>query len=196
MKLQETPSNLQFSIQRLDETRRIVFGTVYAPNKMDAYGWFMQPEEVEKMAHRFMQLDLKKVIDTNHDNVPNGSYPVQSYIAKENDPEYEAGSWVLAVKVVGEETWSQIVEGELNGFSMEILVKRVPATVKYELVSNQVGETEENEDHSHFFYAQVDDTGRIIGGKTSISAGHSHEIKLNSVTENYDGHSHRFFIGK
>lgn len=197
MKNDTVPATLQFSFRSFDETRRIVFGVVYEPNKMDAYGWFMEPEEVEKMAHRFMRLNLAQVIDTNHDNVPNGSYPVQSFIAREGDPDYVAGSWVLGVKITSEVLWKKIVEGELNGFSMEILVKRVPAVVNYELVSNQVGMTEPAEDgHVHYFYAKVGDNGRVLSGKTSITAGHSHDIDLNSVTNKQDGHAHRYFIGK
>jgi hypothetical protein len=186
---------LQFSVAKIDETNRLVFGIVYSPNKMDAYGWFMEPAEVEKMAHRFMRLPLSQVIDTNHDNIPNGSYPVQSFIAREGDPDYESGSWVLGVKIGDETLWNKIVDGELNAFSMEILVKRVPAVVKYEIVNNQVGETESFNDHSHFFYVQTDDTGRVIGGKTSVDAGHYHEINLNSVTQENSGHAHRYFIG-
>ena len=42
--------NVQFAIASVDESRRIVFGQVYQPNRIDAKGWFMEPEEVEKMA--------------------------------------------------------------------------------------------------------------------------------------------------
>jgi hypothetical protein len=187
---------LQFSIANVDETRRLVFGQVYQPNKIDAKGWFMEPEEVEKMAHRYMRhANLKDTIDTNHDNIPNGCYPVQSFIARESDTEYAPGSWVLAVKVTNDELWSKIVEGEINAFSMEIYVRRIPATVTYEITPNQVGSTETAEDHTHYFYAQLDETGRVVGGKTSVNAGHSHEIQLNSVTETTNGHAHRFFVG-
>lgn len=196
MKTNNETGALQFAISKVDETRRIVFGVVYQPNKMDAYGWFMEPDEVEKMAHRFMQLSLSSVIDTNHDNVPNGSYPVQSFIARENDPDYEVGSWVLGVKIRDEGTWHAISSGQLNAFSMEIMVKKTPAVVKYELVQTQVGETETYDEHTHYFITQIDDNGRVVGGKTSVNAGHYHEIKLNSVTEDNSGHSHRYFIGK
>lgn len=186
---------LQFEIQKVDETRRLVFGVVYQPNKMDAYGWFMEPDEVEKMAHRFMKLNLSTVIDTNHDNVPNGSYPVQSFIAREGDPDYESGSWVLGVKIVDNTLWQAIVDGELNAYSMEIMVKKTPATVRYEVVPTQVGITEQSDDHEHYFIVEIDDNGRVIKGRTSVSAGHSHDIEVNSVTQETSGHSHRYIIG-
>lgn len=188
---------VQFAIANVDESRRLVFGQVYQPNKIDAKGWFMEPEEVEKMAHRYMRLsNLRDTIDTNHDNIPNGCYPVQSFIARKGDPDYAEGSWVLGVKITSDELWEQIVKGEINAFSMEIYVKRVPAIVQYEFTPSQIGMTEPAEDgHTHYFIAEIDETGRIVSGKTSVNAGHFHEIELNSVTETTEGHAHRFFVG-
>lgn len=195
MEIQENA--LQFSIANVDESRQIVFGQVYQPNKIDGKGWYMDPSEVEKMAHRYMKLgDLRNTIDTNHDNVPNGCYPVQSFIARKGDPDYAEGSWVLGVKITNTDIWKQIVKGELNAFSMEIFVRRVPAVVEYEVTPNQVGDVEAAQDgHSHYFFAQIDENGRVIGGRTSVSAGHYHEIKVNSVTEESNKHAHRFFVG-
>ena len=192
--------SVEFSVAHIDETRRIIFGEVYAPNKIDAYGWFMEPHEVEKMAHKFMRLDLNKVIDTNHDNIPNGSYPVQSFIARAGDPQFTEGAWVLGVKITNESLWSKVVNGELNAFSMEIFVKKVPAVVEVETVTKQVGKTEESEDHSHYFYVDVDPTtGRVIGGRTNIVDGHYHDLSVNSVTDKSVGtlrpHTHRYFLG-
>ncbi len=190
-------NSLQFGIANIDESRRIVFGQVYQPNKIDAKGWFMEPEEVEKMAHRYMRLsNLRDSIDTNHDNIPNGCYPVQSFIARKGDPDYAEGSWVLGVKITSNEMWDKITSGEINAFSMEIFVRKVPANVTYEVVTTQIGETEVAEDgHKHYFVAEIDDNGWIIGGKTSVEAGHSHEITLNSVTDISNNHNHRFFVG-
>lgn len=187
-----------FNIANVDESRRVIFGQVYAPNKIDHYGWFMEPAEVEKMAHRYLQnANLKKTIDTNHDNIPNGCYPVQSFIARAGDPDYDEGAWVLGVKITRDDLWEKIVKGEINAFSMEIYVKKVPATVEYEVLTKQVGQTEPAEDgHTHYFYAELVENGKVVSGKTSVSAGHYHEIKVNSVTENTDNHAHRFFIGK
>lgn len=188
---------LQFSIANVDEGRRIVFGQVYQPNKIDGKGWYMEPDEVEKMAHRYMrQGDLRNTIDTNHDNVPNGCYPVQSFIARANDPDYAEGSWVLGVKITSDEIWKQVVDGKINAFSMEIFVRRVPALVQYEITPNQIGEVEAAEDtHTHLFFVQLDENGKVIKGKTSTNAGHYHEITVNSVTDESNSHAHRYFVG-
>lgn len=195
--MQHNKNTVEFSVSVVDETRRLIFGEVYAPNKIDAYGWFMTPEEVEKMAHKFMRQDLSKVIDTNHDNVPNGAYPVQSFIARHGDPEFAEGAWVLGVKITNEALWQKIAKGELNAFSMEIFVKKVPATVEYETVTKQVFQTEPAEDgHVHYGYVDIDpNTGRVIGGSTSFVDGHNHDLRLNSVTETNNNHAHRYFIG-
>lgn len=195
MKNQTETSQLSFAVARLDEGRRVVFGVVYQPNRIDAKGFFMEPEEVEKMAHRYMKLPyLQHSIDTQHDNIPNSCYPIESFIARKGDPDYVEGSWVLGVKIGNDDIWEQIVNGKLNAFSMEIMVKKAPAVATFEHVPNQVGTTEDSEDHSHFFFAQVDDNGRVIKGKTSFNAGHSHEITLNSVTDTTNNHSHRYII--
>lgn len=194
-------NHVEFSVAHIDETRRIIFGEVYAPNKIDAYGWFMEPHEVEKMAHKFMRLDLSKVIDTDHDNVPNGSYPVQSFIARPGDPQFTEGAWVLGVKITDESLWQRVVNGELNAFSMEIYVKKTPAVVQYETVTKQVGYTEDHDDHRHYYYAEIDPTtGRVIGGRTNIVNGHFHDLSVNSVTDESQGdnkppHTHRYFLG-
>lgn len=186
---------VEFGITKLDETKRIIFGVVYTPNRIDAKGWYMEPKEVEKMAYRFMKLNLSQAIDTQHDNIPNGCYPVQSFIARANDPDYPEGSWVLGVQVRNNEIWDKIVKGELNAYSMEIMVKRVPAEVTYETTPIHVGETEPAEDgHTHKFVVEIDSVGRVIKGKTSTSAGHSHEINLNSVTNEHNKHAHRYFL--
>lgn len=192
-------NHISFEITTIDETRQIVFGEVYAPNRIDAFGWFMEPNEVEKMAHRYMQLsNLSESIDTQHDNIPNGCYPVQSFIAREGDPTYTPGAWVLGVKITKSEIWAEIVKGNINAFSMEIYVKKVPTNVEYEIQTKQVGVTEPygEDGHTHYFYTELDSSGKVIGGKTSTTAGHYHDINVNSVTDVSGDHAHRFFVGK
>jgi hypothetical protein len=181
------------SICKVDAAKKIVYGEVYAPFVLDTYGEFMLPDDIEKMAHRFMRLDLQHVIDTQHDNLPNGSHPIESFIAREGDPDYTPGAWVLGVKV-SDEMWPLVEGGQLNGFSFQSLVKPKEVEVVYSVVRDHVGATEEGLDHQHVYYVQVDSMGNVVGGKTDAVQGHSHEIKRASVTEVTAGHSHRFFL--
>ncbi len=190
-------------IGRVDGDKRLIFGEVYAPNVLDTYAEFVTPEDLELMAHRFLgELEnLSTTIDTNHDNVPNGSFPVESYIARAGDPDFAEGAWVLGVKVPDDHIWSQIKRGELNGFSFEALVKPVDVEITMRQVRDLVGETEEAADHDHVFFAQVNEQGRVVAGNTSINAGadgimHDHRIRRGTVTEmgGDDRHVHRFFL--
>jgi hypothetical protein len=183
------------TIRRTNDEKQIVYGEVYAPLALDTYGEFMTVEDIEVMAHRFMLLDLRTVIDTQHDEVPNGSYPVESFIAREGDPDYVAGSWVLGVKVPDPNVWQKVKNGELNGFSFQCLVKPTSVDVEYATIRDHVGETELHADHEHVLFVQLDEIGNVLGGRTAKAAdGHFHEISRASVTDRTAGHSHRFFL--
>jgi hypothetical protein len=184
----------QVLIKRVDNEKQVVYGEVYAPFVLDTYGEFMLPHDIELMAHRFMRLDLAQTIDTQHDNVPNGSYPIESFIAREGDPDYTPGAWVLGVKVPDAKIWNMVKRGDLNGFSFQSLVKPKDVEVSYEVMRDHVGSTQRSADHEHVYFVQLDDMGRVIGGKTDTVNGHSHEIRGASVTETASGHSHRFFL--
>ena len=182
------------NIKRIDEEEQVVYGEVYAPFVLDTYGEFMTASDIKNMAHRFMKLDLSKVIDTNHDNLPNGSYPVESFIAQEGDPNYTAGAWVLGVKV-SDTIWPRIKSGELNGYSFQAMVKPVNVDVVYTVIRDHVGSTQKAEDnHTHTYFVEVDTNGKVVGGTTDVVNGHQHTIRKASVTEVEAGHSHRYFL--
>jgi hypothetical protein len=103
---------------------------------------------------------------------------------------------VLGVKVPDREVWASVERGDINGYSFEAYVRKVPAIVVVSLQRDNVGETEEADGHTHLFYAVVDDEGRVVAGRTSTDAGHSHEVKKGTATEpgGNGAHSHRFFI--
>lgn len=191
--------NITAKIVRVADTdERLVTAVVYTPNQFDTYGEFMLPEDVQKLAHRFMQLDLANSIDTNHDNVPNGSFPVESYIARKADPDFPEGSWVLTVKVA-EDLWPSVLSGETNGFSFEAMVElktyEVEATIQRDHVGRTLKHKGASEDHDHLFFVQVNERGKVVGGHTSEGPdGHVHSIKHGTFTEEADGHNHRYSL--
>lgn len=184
------------SIRRIDEERRIVYGEVYAPNTLDTYGEFMLPEDIEEMAHRFLKTDLSNSIDTNHDNVPNGSYPVESYIVRWDDPDFTVGSWVLGVKIPDDDIWNKVKSGDLNAYSFQSLVSPVKYEAEIDVIRDHAGlvEKHKSDGHDHAFFLQLSDEGQVIGGETSLVNGHRHKIMRASITEKASGHNHRFFI--
>jgi hypothetical protein len=195
--LEATPLHSQFvAIKSVNEDRQIVFGVVYSPNVIDTWGEMMLPSDVELMAYRFMEtVKLSKSIDHQHDEKPTTSFPVESFIARKGDPDYPEGAWVLGVKIVDAELWRDVKSGKINGFSYQCMVRKMPAIVEVETYAQLLGETEKTEDHTHLFYAEVDDAGLVVSGKTSPAAdGHTHIICGGTATEDADGHSHRFFV--
>ena len=183
-------------IRKLDADRQIAYGIVYEPNVVDTWGEMMRPEDVILMAERFAT-DVKadKAIDTMHDNIPNGSIPIESFIAREGDPDYPEGAWVLGVKVEEQDVWEAVKRGDLNGFSFEAMVRKVPAVVDVEISPHNVGVTKETLGHTHLFLARMNDDGVVVGGRTSTDEHHSHEIRAGTATEEEQGHSHRYLLG-
>lgn len=120
----------EVGFKKADLQKRIVYGEVYVPNEKDSQGQWMTAEEIEKMAHRFMEnLRLTK-IDKQHDWDPDEGVVVESFIARPGDPDFTPGAWVLGTKILKEETWQAILKGEINSYSMagvgELIPGRVP----------------------------------------------------------------------
>lgn len=104
-------------IKKYDKMKKIVYGEVYVPDEVDTQGDFMSKEEIEKMAHRFL-MECRQM-DQEHNEIPGVAVPVESFIAREGDPDFKEGAWVLAVKVLDEELWGRIMSGEITGYSFQ-----------------------------------------------------------------------------
>ena len=108
------------TIKKSDADKQIVYGEVYVPYSIDTQGEMMLPDDIEKMAHRYLQLpNLSKTIDVNHDNRPVNCHVVESFVARKGDPEFTEGSWVVGMKIDDSSIWSLIKDGKINGFSFE-----------------------------------------------------------------------------
>lgn len=197
-KVKDQESAIRVSeIKSIDKEKQIVYGLVYEPYTLDSHGDMMLPEEIEKMAHRYMEIkELDKTIDVNHDGVAIRAHPVSSYIATKDDPNFSEGSWVLGVKVKDPSIWRDIKSGKLNGFSFEAYVYKYPAVVEYEYSRNNFGKTAETEGHYHLYFAELSEDGTIIGGRTTTDNGHAHEIRFGTATEEAGTppHRHRFRV--
>lgn len=185
------------AIRSVNVEKHIVYGVVYEPWVLDTYGDMMLPEDIEKMAHEFIasgQLDQK--IDRQHDNIPTGSFPVESYIAKSDDPDYPEGAWVLGVKVVDRSLWNDIKSGKVNGYSFEAVVTKKPVVVEIEYDPTLAGETGEAKGHTHLYFVRLNVDGVVEYGRTDRHSedGHYHEIKAGTATEFADDHAHRITI--
>lgn len=196
--MSKNPSQFTVKIKRVDSEgdKRYVEGVVYAPNEIDTWREMMTAQDIETLAFRFLEeVTMAAAIDTGHNNQPNGSQPVQSYIARANDPNgYPEGAWVLGVIVKDDELWDKVKKGDISGFSFEAYVTKKPAVVSIEYYPQIVGETEETDGHKHYYVADLDEFGRVTRGWTSNNGGHSHQIVAGTATEVTNDHSHRFFL--
>lgn len=183
------------TIKSTNEEQQIVYGEVYAPYILDSYGDMMLPEDIEKMAHSFIAKgEFGGVIDTEHNNLGVDAYPVESFIARADDPNYTEGAWVVGVKIEDSEVWESVKKGEFNGFSMEALVIKKRAIANIETYIDNVGETDESSGHKHMVFVELDEMGKVVSGKTSTVDGHFHTITKSTATDESLNHTHRYFI--
>ena len=176
---------------------QIVWGEVYAPDLPDTDGDYMTKEAIREMAYKFIKSNRLKSVDIQHNNkLVKGAHIVESFIARDGDPDFIAGAWVVGVHIPDKDTWGRIKKGEINGFSMEAMVMRSPNIVELDLPPIIRGHTTKgDDDHEHEYYVNFSDKGEFLGGRTSTAAdGHFHEVKRGTVTE-YAGepkHRHRY----
>jgi hypothetical protein len=180
----------------VQEDKHLVFAEVYAPNRPDSDGEFMDAEGILKMSYDFMRAMKLDSVDSYHDNelVP-GCCVVESFIARKGDKQFIEGSWVVGMHVDNEDMWDKIKKGEINGFSMEAMVNKTQVTVEMEIppvVQGRTMKTEGDSAHDHTFHVAYNEDGKFLGGRTDVVNNHSHIIKRGSVTEVADEHAHRF----
>ena len=134
--IQETAAtrwaNLQFSI---DDEKRIVTGPALIPNKMilrrdengEPYYVFFSKDTVKKMAEKFFKLNRHNNTDKQHDwQITTDNTLLESWISEDKmyDKAYKMGfalpqgTWYLSYKINDDETWNDIKEGRINGFSI------------------------------------------------------------------------------
>ena len=111
------------------DDERFVLGVVLEPEVVDAQGDIYSAEEVRQAAHRFMEefggLGLM------HRFQVNGQVKVlESYLAPADiaigEVRVRKGTWLLAVRILSDELWEQVKDGQLTGFSIGGSARRVP----------------------------------------------------------------------
>ncbi|MCG8419638.1 MAG: XkdF-like putative serine protease domain-containing protein, partial [Proteobacteria bacterium] len=114
------------------EDERYVLGIVLEPEVVDAQGDIYSAAEIRQAAHRFMEefggLGLMHTFRVNSE-----VKVLENYLAPTDlsigDVAVRKGTWLLAVRVLSEELWEQVKNGELTGFSIGGSARRVPEDV-------------------------------------------------------------------
>jgi hypothetical protein len=135
-------------------------------------------------------------IDYNHDNADLSSdvHIVEYFIAREGDPDFVPGSWVVGMYIADDTVWQKVLDGEINGYSYEALVKSLEVYLTTQDDRIKYGTTEPDlyDGHIHQFYVVLDDDDRPLLGGTMVTNGHSHTISRHTFTDSAFGHSHLF----
>ena len=198
-------------IKKSDDELRIVWAEVYVPDFPDTQGNAMHRDDIRKMAHHFLSEGRTRRVNLQHTcdhpmtqdcGCARGSSVVESFIARDGDPIFVAGSWVAGIHVPDDQLWGGIKSGKINGFSMETFAVRNDNYLEFEIPDNGIvlGETSDanpNGGHKHTYSVQFDQNGKFLGGQTLETFGadsHSHAIRRMTATEAHGDHSHRFSV--
>lgn len=176
------------------EWERVVMAEVLVPETPNVFNDYWTRENIRLAAYEFMKRGFG--IDIEHDNidVTGQAHVVESFIARANDPDFIEGSWVVGMYIADDALWQSILDGEINGYSYEALVSFLTATLQIvdDGVRQGVTEPDPFDGHTHIFMVMVDMSNRPIDGGTSETNGHSHTISSHTVTDEANGHVHRY----
>lgn len=121
-----------FELKKVDESRRMVYGVVYAPDQVDSQGDFADRFVIEQAAHAFMKNAKTGQVDQNHDFKPlEGAYVAESWIIRGDGGEFSdwmSNAWAVGIKIDDDTTWELIKSGRYSGLSMAGTAVREPIT--------------------------------------------------------------------
>jgi len=128
-----------------------VWSPVYEPNIEDAHGEKMTAKEIEKAADKFLE-NLKKVEESGIDNqhsfkAEEGLLVAQSFVAQDDMEMFgetiTKGTWMMKVRILDDEIWEKIENGEITGLSMggtgEIIEKAGGGQVSGQITKEDMG---------------------------------------------------------
>ena len=120
-----------FRVLKTDDERRMVYGIVYAPDRVDSQGDFADRFEIERAAHQFLKAQRTAQVDANHAfEVLPGAYVAESWITRGDDGVFSDGlsnAWAVGIKIEDEALWSAVKAGEWTGLSLAGAAEREPA---------------------------------------------------------------------
>lgn len=185
-----------------DEFERIVMCELLIPDVPNSFGDVSTREGIREFALQFALQGFG--LDVNHDeiDVKNKDLAlVEFFIARPGDPDFIEGSLVVGMKVLSDDIWQKVLDGELNGFSYQAEVYMLPVLIQ-NLRNRQVSGTTEPDlidGHTHTYLVILNAKNEPIQGGTGITDGHSHRIVSHTITGAADtsggrGHVHRYQV--
>lgn len=108
-----------------NEEKRIVYGPVLIPDEPDTDGDVVTAEQIENVAHKFVEeygnIDLMHSLNNVGRLVESYILPVDLEVDEETI--IPKGSWIMGVRVTDDDTWQAVKDGKLVGFSIMALQK-------------------------------------------------------------------------
>ncbi len=136
----DKPTTLLKGADPTDE--RYVLGIVLEPEVVDAQGDIYSADEIREAAHRFMEefggLGLMHRLRVNDEVKVLESFLAPTDFAM-GETKVRKGTWLLAVRVLGDELWEKVKSSELTGFSIGGSARRVPEPTQAAGLSGGLG---------------------------------------------------------
>lgn len=187
-------------IRKADDALQVVFGEVLVPNTLDGQQQIIPPEVVVAAAHNFLKNGCQRNIDIQHNGEKvEGACVVQNMIAREGDPDFHVGAWVVGIYLPSE-AYQLYLDGELDGFSPygkgTVEVAEIEVMIPTEITGTTMPGGED--DHTHAYTVTLDKNGKPVSGITSPAGDdmHIHAIVKHTSTETSGTpeHKHKFDI--
>jgi hypothetical protein len=117
----------ELAFMKFDLERKVAYGIVYAPDRVDTQGDFTDSGEIEKAAYGFMKSLKNRQVDLEHSfqELPD-VYIGESWIVRKGDALFpdDEGAWAVGIKVADEGLWQELKTGGLTGISMAGIARR------------------------------------------------------------------------
>ena len=184
--------------RKSDDELQIVWAEVYVPGIPDSHGEFMKADTIRRAAWDFLARAFTQNTNIEHEHDAKESVVVESFVARKGDPDFIADAWVVGMHVPDPNVWALIKSGEINGFSLEGLATKADEAevLKLDVPRVLFLQTEPDDTgHDHEVELQFNADGQFVGGVALTAGpppGHKHEIARGTVTEEAEGHAHRY----
>lgn len=116
-------AGMDFVILRKDVEKRIVLGPVLIPETTDLQGDIIDADAIEQAAHNYLAgINKNRGQGVMHNDFSRQIEVVECYVApvdfELNGRKVIKGTWMLASRILDDETWEKVKKGELRGFSI------------------------------------------------------------------------------
>jgi phage head maturation protease len=125
-----------FVIEKVNKKQKIVAGYALVANEADLHGDIVYEEELEKAAGSFLRnmahhWQWGTGTGEQHYKYTGVGWPIESVIdrngsiARYHKVKPKPGSWWLRVKITDDDVWAKIESGEITGFSIAGMARRI-----------------------------------------------------------------------